>query len=99
MKHRFQVRPDVRDRVISTKGRHCTYCGRGPLYKKHLHLDHVDPVAAGGRSDADNLVPACKACNARKGRKPLRLYIDDRLVELERERAILMALRSVFDDW
>ena len=29
-------------------------------------LDHVIPLARGGRSTRDNLVPSCKECNTRK---------------------------------
>ncbi|MGE5047605.1 MAG: HNH endonuclease [Deltaproteobacteria bacterium] len=43
----------------------CAYCGRavGP---RELTLDHVVPVARGGRSVKGNVVPACKECNNRK---------------------------------
>ena len=43
----------------------CAYCGRsfGP---KELTMDHVVPVARGGRSARGNVVPSCKECNNRK---------------------------------
>lgn len=41
----------------------CHYCGRvGPRV-----LDHVEPLAAGGRDEPGNLVPACEPCNSHKG--------------------------------
>lgn len=42
----------------------CAYCGRtdAPLCR-----DHVVPVAKGGTNDIDNIVPACRPCNSRKG--------------------------------
>ena len=32
----------------------------------NLTMDHVIPLARGGRSTKDNLVPCCKDCNTRK---------------------------------
>lgn len=43
----------------------CHYCGcRVP--PKELTLDHIVPLARGGRSTRGNCVPACKECNNRK---------------------------------
>lgn len=41
----------------------CQYCGT----KKHLTIDHVLPRARGGSSNWNNLLTACKNCNATKG--------------------------------
>jgi 5-methylcytosine-specific restriction protein A len=46
------------------KGR-CHYCGRATP-PAELTMDHIVPVARGGRSVKGNLVPACKSCNIRK---------------------------------
>ena len=43
----------------------CYYCGRKFPYKQ-LTMDHLVPLARGGRSTKDNLVPSCKECNIRK---------------------------------
>lgn len=43
----------------------CYYCGRKFL-PNELTMDHVVPIIRGGRSEKNNLVPACKECNARK---------------------------------
>ena len=43
----------------------CAYCGR-PVGAPALTMDHVVPVARGGRSSKGNVVPACKDCNNRK---------------------------------
>lgn len=48
---------------------HCHYCGC-ELYWGNSTIDHVIPLAKGGRSRADNLVLACKACNNKKGAEP-----------------------------
>ncbi len=46
------------------KGR-CYYCGR-PTPAGELTMDHIVPVARGGKSTKGNVVPACKRCNNRK---------------------------------
>jgi len=43
----------------------CFYCGR-PTPARQLTMDHIVPLARGGRSTKGNCVPACKACNNRK---------------------------------
>jgi 5-methylcytosine-specific restriction endonuclease McrA len=43
----------------------CYYCGR--LFSpKDLTMDHIVPLARGGRSSKDNLVACCKECNTKK---------------------------------
>jgi 5-methylcytosine-specific restriction endonuclease McrA len=48
----------------------CAYCGE-PLNHNTLSMDHVIPLARGGSHEAANIVPACRACNASKGKKLL----------------------------
>jgi len=43
----------------------CHYCGRKAAHGD-LTMDHLLPLARGGRSTKDNLVPCCKSCNSRK---------------------------------
>ncbi|MFK5924998.1 MAG: HNH endonuclease [Desulfuromusa sp.] len=43
----------------------CHYCGKS-VAPKDLTLDHVVPVARGGKSTKGNCVPACKDCNNQK---------------------------------
>ena len=43
----------------------CHYCG-GKFPPGELTMDHVIPVARGGKSDRGNVVPCCKACNQSK---------------------------------
>lgn len=40
----------------------CYYCGAKVTYQE-LTMDHLVPLARGGRSTKDNLVPSCKTCN------------------------------------
>ena len=43
----------------------CHYCQRKMVFKD-LTMDHLVPLARGGRSSKDNLVPSCKKCNNKK---------------------------------
>jgi len=43
----------------------CHYCGN-KFSPKELTMDHLVPIARGGRSVKNNLVPCCKECNTKK---------------------------------
>ena len=49
----------------------CFYCQTELL---EMTVDHVEPLAAGGTDTLQNLVIACKPCNASKGRKAIELF-------------------------
>ena len=42
----------------------CAYCGE----KRPLERDHKVPLARGGTDDITNILPACRLCNASKGK-------------------------------
>ena len=46
------------------KGR-CYYCNR-KTPPKELTMDHIVPIARGGKSTRGNVVPCCKSCNNTK---------------------------------
>jgi 5-methylcytosine-specific restriction endonuclease McrA len=54
----------------------CFYCKQG-IKKGQATIDHVEPVALGGKSTVQNLVIACKPCNAKKGHEVIDLYNPD----------------------
>lgn len=43
----------------------CYYCGK-TFPPSELTMDHRIPIARGGLSEKENLVPACKECNNKK---------------------------------
>ncbi|MBU3950442.1 MAG: HNH endonuclease [Proteobacteria bacterium] len=43
----------------------CHYCGR-EFSPKELTMDHIVPIARGGKSRKGNLATACKECNNAK---------------------------------
>ncbi|MGW5639615.1 HNH endonuclease [Streptomyces sp. NPDC003832] len=63
-----RVRPETyrREDVFRHWGAGCIYCGA-----LAEHLDHVRPLAGGGRDVFRNVVPACADCNLSKGAKSL----------------------------
>ncbi len=46
----------------------CHHCGQ-KFVKTELTMDHLIPVARGGKSTKNNVVPACKLCNQSRGHK------------------------------
>lgn len=52
-----------RQNILKRDQHKCQYCGT----PKDLTLDHVIPKSRGGASSWQNLVAACKRCNATKG--------------------------------
>lgn len=61
----------------------CYYCHQKFPYKQ-LTMDHLVPLARGGRSTKDNLVPACKDCNNKK-KNMLAVEWDEYLESLDRK--------------
>jgi 5-methylcytosine-specific restriction endonuclease McrA len=52
----------------------CYLCGMS-LPGRDCHIDHVMPLARGGKHEPGNLAPACPTCNMRKGSKTLEEYL------------------------
>lgn len=65
-KNRRPISLSLRFSVYDRDGHTCQYCGRKPP-EVALQLDHVYPVALGGRNNIDNLLTACRDCNVGKG--------------------------------
>ena len=64
--------------ILEYFGHRCAYCfQKSPPYHSRsgthhkLAMDHVVPVASGGHTVPDNIVPACQSCNASKSDLPL----------------------------
>jgi hypothetical protein len=66
---------DTRAWLLRTHGRVCAYCGLD-YPARDLTLDHVTPRRGQSAYDRrDNLVLACKRCNAGKGDKPFLAWV------------------------
>ncbi|UXX78871.1 HNH endonuclease [Reichenbachiella carrageenanivorans] len=53
----------TRQNIFKRDQGRCQYCG----VDRDLTLDHLIPRSKGGKSTWNNLVTACKTCNAKKG--------------------------------
>jgi 5-methylcytosine-specific restriction protein A len=60
----------------------CHHC-QGRFGPAELTMDHLVPLARGGQSVKNNLVPSCKACNSKK---KLATPVDLLLRQLEEEK-------------
>jgi HNH endonuclease len=85
---------------VETHGAKCYYCEKTLAKKDGTYqwtLDHIEPIALGGKNDLANFVVACQPCNVKKSHMPidafcaratakwltdLRQQIDDRLNRL-----------------
>lgn len=61
----------------------CHYCEKATPAKE-LTLDHVVPIARGGKTTKGNVVPSCKDCNNRK-KQLLPMEWDDYLKNLDKQ--------------
>lgn len=61
----MSVSKRLRYEVLRRDNHQCRYCGRSAP-EVPLTIDHVTPVALGGRDEASNLVTACTECNSGK---------------------------------
>lgn len=91
------VNPNTRQRVLREHGGECLYCGA-----KAKTVDHLTPVARGGRNVRANLVAACLGCNLRKGSRTLREFMLSRPIAdwpaiLRRWMRALREMRSTKD--
>ena len=61
---------------LNIRSGRCVYCRRPAAPEEPLTREHVIPRAKGGRrKDARIIVPACAACNHRRGSQELCLFL------------------------
>lgn len=48
---------------------YCEKCGKKSPYKALFQIDHILPMARGGKTTLDNLILLCRTCNLRKSDK------------------------------
>jgi hypothetical protein len=61
---------DLKAQVAARDCGYCRYCGKR-MTREGLSYDHVVPVSRGGQEDVENLVQACRICNAKKAARLL----------------------------
>jgi DNA-directed RNA polymerase subunit RPC12/RpoP len=80
---RKQVSKKLRFEIFKRDGFVCQYCGATPPGSV-LHVDHIIPVALGGKNDQDNLITSCESCNLGKHATPLSSVPESLLNKSER---------------
>ena len=76
MGERKALSKKIRFEVFKRDSFRCQYCGRSAP-DVILEVDHITPVAKGGKNDVMNLITSCRDCNRGKGKK---LLTDDEIV-------------------
>ena len=61
--HESNLTADEWNNVLDRHGRKCFYCSA----QGKLTIDHVTPLSLGGKHVKENVVPACRSCNSKKG--------------------------------
>ena len=63
---RGKVSNKMRFAIYQRDGYMCKICGRTEM-SDYLEIDHIKPIAKGGKSTYDNLQTLCRRCNKHKG--------------------------------
>ncbi len=77
------------DAIVAAWGEACAYCGAADAA---LQKDCVQPISRGGRYTLDNVVPACRSCNASKSNDEVTGWLRRKKLD---ERAFLLRYRDV----
>jgi 5-methylcytosine-specific restriction endonuclease McrA len=82
-------------------GGECAYCGCTPKRNQRLTKDHLQPISVGGKTTADNIVPACSACNCSKGAEEFKdwfmkqsFFSQERMNKIFKWRSIMRQLKG-----
>ena len=64
---RSKMSPSLRYEVMRRDGFRCVLCGRSAKEDHvQLHVDHIQPVSKGGKTELSNLRTLCQDCNLGK---------------------------------
>lgn len=66
---RSRMTDSMRYDVLKRDGFKCVICGRGAQDGVKLHVDHIKPIAKGGKTEMSNLQTLCETCNWGKSDK------------------------------
>jgi 5-methylcytosine-specific restriction endonuclease McrA len=60
--------------ILAAHDRSCAYCDTS---SETMTMDHVVPLSKGGAHAKENVVPACRSCNSRKGARPVEVMMQE----------------------
>lgn len=87
MAERKPISKTLRFEVFKRDKFTCQYCGR-MAPDVILEVDHIKPVAEGGKNNILNLITSCRDCNRGKGKK---LLSDDAVIKMQQEQLLELA--------
>lgn len=96
---RKAISKKTRFEVFKRDGFICQYCGAHPP-SVILHVDHIKPVALGGRHEIDNLVTSCAPCNQGKAARSLSdipQSLKDKATQIKESEEQIIGYQSVMD--
>lgn len=88
MAERKSLSKKIRFEVFKRDSFRCQYCGRSAP-DVILEVDHIIPVAEGGKNEIMNLITSCRDCNRGKGKRLL-----SKSEVLQKQKAELDALNE-----
>lgn len=94
MSERKPIPKKIRFEVFKRDRFTCQYCGR-MAPDVILQIDHIKPVAEGGKNEILNLVTACQECNLGKGKT---LLTDDSALKMQQKQLLNLAERKEKSD-
>ncbi len=73
MDKRRKLTKAERQQIYDKCNGHCAYCGC-EITLGQMQVDHVVPIYNGGADEFNNMLPACRPCNHRKGAESLEQF-------------------------
>lgn len=92
-----RARTKAKLELLWRDGRRCAICGRKIKDLEDLTVDHIVPLAKGGKNVIENYQLAHKACNEEKGSMMPDEFM--RQLKCNRRRILLMRIRKGIVVW
>lgn len=87
----------IKLQLLWQNGKRCAICGRKIKDLDDLTIDHIVPLAKGGRNAIENYQLAHKACNEAKGSMLPKEHM--RIIKYNRRRILLMRIKKGIVVW
>lgn len=94
---RSRVRTKAKLQLVWNNGKRCAICGKKIKDLNDLTIDHIVPLAEGGKNVAENFQLAHRACNEAKGSLMPDEY--EKALRYNRRRILLMRIRRGIVVW
>ena len=92
-----RARTKAKLELLWRDGRRCAICGRKIKDLDDLTIDHIVPLAKGGKNTLENYQLAHKACNEAKGSMLPEEHV--KILKYNRRRILLMRIKKGIVVW